>query len=122
VVLVQQGRRHRIAHTGHYLAADSAAEARIRRPTLHAGDAPGRHHRDQETMTAMLPLAVTMGEPAGVGGELSLKAWLARQDSARPFFVLDDPARLASLARELGLKVAVKEIARPPQAAGGLPA
>ena len=41
-------------------------------------------------MTAMLPLAVTMGEPAGVGGELSLKAWLARQDSARPFFVLDE--------------------------------
>ena len=51
-------------------------------------------------MTALLPLAVTMGEPAGVGGELSLKAWLARQEAMRPFFVLDDPARLGELAPE----------------------
>src|SRR5205807_2652478 len=69
-------------------------------------------------MTALLPLAVTMGEPAGVGGELSLKAWLARKEATRPFLVLDDPARLAALARDLGLKVALKEIARPEQATG----
>jgi 4-hydroxythreonine-4-phosphate dehydrogenase len=67
-------------------------------------------------MTA-LPLAVTMGEPAGVGGELSLKAWLARSANARPFFVLDDPARLAALAGKLGLAVPVREIARPAEAA-----
>jgi len=67
-------------------------------------------------MTALLPLAVTMGEPAGVGGELSLKAWLARKGTTRPFFVLDDQARLAELARSLGLKVAIKEIARAEQA------
>jgi 4-hydroxythreonine-4-phosphate dehydrogenase len=72
-------------------------------------------------MTALLPLAVTMGEPAGVGGELSLKAWLARQRATRPFFVLDDPARLAELARGLGLEVALKEIARPEQAAAVFP-
>jgi 4-hydroxythreonine-4-phosphate dehydrogenase len=42
-------------------------------------------------MTEPLPLAITMGEPAGVGGELSLKAWLARAGAARPFFVIDDP-------------------------------
>jgi 4-hydroxythreonine-4-phosphate dehydrogenase len=72
-------------------------------------------------MTALLPLAVTMGEPAGIGGELSLKAWLARRGSARPFFVLDDPSRLASLARDLGLEVAVKEIARPAEAADVFP-
>ena len=41
-------------------------------------------------MTAAAPLAVTMGEPAGIGGELSLKAWSMRQRGARPFFVLDD--------------------------------
>ena len=29
-------------------------------------------------MTATAPLAVTMGEPAGIGGELSLKAWSMR--------------------------------------------
>jgi 4-hydroxythreonine-4-phosphate dehydrogenase len=64
-----------------------------------------------------LPLAVTMGEPAGVGGELSLKAWLARGGDVRPFFVLDDPARLAALSGKLGLAVPVREIATPTEAA-----
>ena len=64
-----------------------------------------------------LPLAVTMGEPAGVGGELSLKAWLARGASTRPFFAIDDPVRLAALAGKLGLAVPVREIARPAEAA-----
>jgi 4-hydroxythreonine-4-phosphate dehydrogenase len=65
-----------------------------------------------------LPLAVTMGEPAGVGGELSLKAWLGRSAAARPFFVLDDPARLEALASRLGLEVPIGQIARPAEAAG----
>jgi 4-hydroxythreonine-4-phosphate dehydrogenase len=67
-------------------------------------------------MTAPLPLAVTMGEPAGISGELSLKAWLARKPATRPFCALDDPARLAALARDLGLKVAIKEISEPAEA------
>jgi len=67
-------------------------------------------------MTAPLPLAVTMGEPAGIGGELSLKAWLARKSATRPFCVLDDPARLATLARDLGLKVPIKDIMEPAEA------
>ena len=41
-------------------------------------------------MTDAAPLAVTMGEPAGIGGELSLKAWSMRRQGDRPFFVLDD--------------------------------
>jgi len=69
-------------------------------------------------MTTPRPLAVTMGEPAGVGGELSLKAWQARQPAARPFFVLDDPARLDTLARELHLDVPIREIAHSGEAAG----
>jgi 4-hydroxythreonine-4-phosphate dehydrogenase len=68
-------------------------------------------------MTLSLPLAVTMGEPAGIGGELSLKAWLARKPADRPFFVLDDADRLAGLARELGLDVPVRKIAGPAEAA-----
>ena len=68
--------------------------------------------------TASLPLAVTMGEPAGIGGELTLKAWLARQPATRPFFALDDPARFASIARQLGVDVPVREIATPAEAAG----
>ena len=74
-------------------------------------------------MTGPLPLAVTMGEPAGIGGELSLKAWQIRHEQqARPahagraFFTLDDPARLAALAARLGLDVPVREIAVPAEA------
>lgn len=68
-------------------------------------------------MTAKAPLAVTMGEPAGVGGELSLKAWQARHSGSRPFFVLDDPDRLADLALRLGIDVRLQEISDPREAA-----
>jgi 4-hydroxythreonine-4-phosphate dehydrogenase len=72
-------------------------------------------------MSDALPLAVTMGEPAGIGGELSLKAWLARDPDARPFFVIDAPARLAGLASKLGLGVPIQEISRPGEAAAAFP-
>ena len=72
-----------------------------------------------------LPLAVTMGEPAGIGGELSLKAWCAGSGNARPFYVIDDPARLRALDVALGLGVRVIPIADPAEAraafADGLP-
>ena len=67
-------------------------------------------------MTLPAPLAVTMGEPAGIGGELSLKAWAMRRRDDRPFFVLDDAARLAALARKLGLDVPVRPVDRPDEA------
>ena len=63
-----------------------------------------------------LPLAVTMGEPAGIGGEIALKAWLARRDSIPPFYLIDDPDRLAALARHLGWPVAMQPIDEPDQA------
>jgi 4-hydroxythreonine-4-phosphate dehydrogenase len=58
-------------------------------------------------MTA--PLALTMGDPAGIGGELSVRAWLARR-TARPFVALDDPDRLAATAAALGLDVPVRPV------------
>lgn len=64
-------------------------------------------------MTGSSALAVTMGEPAGIGGELTLKAWLERRRLGRPFFALDDPQRLAALATSLGLAVPIREIAGP---------
>ena len=64
-------------------------------------------------MTA--PLALTMGEPAGIGGEITLKAW--RERAAPPFFVIDDPARLIALAQATGLDVPVREIRDPGEAA-----
>lgn len=59
------------------------------------------------------PMAVTMGEPAGVGGELTLRAWLRRSENLPPFFVVDDAARLEALASDLGLGVPVRRIEAP---------
>jgi 4-hydroxythreonine-4-phosphate dehydrogenase len=57
------------------------------------------------------PLALTMGEPAGIGGELALKAWVGRSAKAVPAFVLlDDPERIAALARRIGLDVPVEAV------------
>jgi 4-hydroxythreonine-4-phosphate dehydrogenase len=59
-----------------------------------------------------------MGDPAGVGGEITLSAWLARRTAGPVFVALDDPDRLAALARKLGLDVPIREVAAPAEAAG----
>jgi 4-hydroxythreonine-4-phosphate dehydrogenase len=62
-------------------------------------------------MTA--PLALTMGDPSGIGLELALKAWRSR---AAPFFLLADPQALARADRELGLSTPIETTA--PEKAG----
>jgi 4-hydroxythreonine-4-phosphate dehydrogenase len=42
----------------------------------------------------MKPLALTMGDPAGIGGELTERAWLALHETGPCFVALDDPGRL----------------------------
>jgi 4-hydroxythreonine-4-phosphate dehydrogenase len=64
----------------------------------------------------MLPLALTMGEPAGIGGEITLQAWLRRGDGMPAFYTIDDPQRLAALAAALGWAVPVRAIAAPDEA------
>jgi len=64
----------------------------------------------------MLPIAVTMGEPAGIGGEIVLKAWLGRRAGIPPFYLIDDPDRLASLARQLDWSAPVCPIDTPDRA------
>ncbi|WP_428488572.1 4-hydroxythreonine-4-phosphate dehydrogenase PdxA [Rhodopila sp.] len=66
----------------------------------------------------MKPLALTMGDPAGIGGELSLKAWLALHEAGLAFVALDDPARLERLARDQGLAVPVRPVTDAAEAAG----
>ena len=56
------------------------------------------------------PLALTMGDPAGIGGECTLRAWLARRDGY-PFVSLDDPTHLNELARRLRLHVPIVPVA-----------
>jgi len=64
----------------------------------------------------MLPLVVTMGEPAGIGGEIALKAWLGRGDGVPAFYLIDDPARIVALAGRLGWPVPVQSISAPEDA------
>jgi 4-hydroxythreonine-4-phosphate dehydrogenase len=64
----------------------------------------------------MTPLALTMGEPAGIGGEITLAAWRRRAEGVPPFFLLDAPERLAALAGALGWSVPITAIAAPEEA------
>jgi 4-hydroxythreonine-4-phosphate dehydrogenase len=57
-----------------------------------------------------------MGEPAGIGGDISLKAWRRRAELAHPFFVIDDPERLRSLSARMNIDVPIAEIAEPEEA------
>ena len=58
-----------------------------------------------------------MGEPAGIGGEIALRAWLRRRDDeVPPFYTIDDPERLVGLARQFGWDVPVRAIQRPESA------
>ena len=60
------------------------------------------------------PIAVTMGDPAGIGGEIALKSWKAKSRSAQhPFFLIDDPNRLQALARNLSLNIPIEKISSP---------
>lgn len=58
------------------------------------------------------PLAMTMGEPGGVGPELTVKAWRALKEAGPVFFVLGAPA----LLEQYGATPA--PITRPEEAAG----
>jgi 4-hydroxythreonine-4-phosphate dehydrogenase len=62
------------------------------------------------------PLALTMGEPAGIGGEISLKAWHVLRRDTCPFFVIDDLSRLQGLAAAIGLETPLKQIKNPGEA------
>jgi len=59
------------------------------------------------TLSPATPLAMTMGDPAGIGPELALKAWLRRDRIGAAFFVVADRRSLVELAGKLGLEVPI---------------
>ncbi len=64
-------------------------------------------------------LALTLGEPAGIGPDLTLAAWTLRvQNGCPPFFAVGDPALLEDRARRLGLRVPICAV--EPQNANGI--
>src|SRR6476619_1130053 len=63
---------------------------------------------------ALPPLAVTMGEPAGIGGEILLAAWRRLAATGPVFLAIDDPVRLQALAGDMPIRT----VADPAEAVG----
>jgi 4-hydroxythreonine-4-phosphate dehydrogenase len=57
------------------------------------------------------PLALTLGEPAGIGPDIAIKAWLRRNELKLPaFYLLGDRDFVASRAKTLGVEVDFAEV------------
>jgi 4-hydroxythreonine-4-phosphate dehydrogenase len=57
------------------------------------------------------PLALTSGEPAGIGLDITIKAWLRRNELKLPaFYLLGDRDSLNNRAKLLGLKLKLAEV------------
>ena len=58
------------------------------------------------------PLALTLGEPAGIGPDITIAVWTRRAELALPpFYVLGDASYLRARARQLGISIAVATLA-----------
>lgn len=63
------------------------------------------------------PLAISIGDPSGVGADVALNTWLKRAElSLPPFLIIADPQQLLARAELLGLNVPVAAIMAPSQA------
>jgi 4-hydroxythreonine-4-phosphate dehydrogenase len=57
------------------------------------------------------PLALTLGEPAGIGPDIAIAAWLRRAEfGLPPFYLLGDRDFIAKRARTLGLQVELADV------------
>ena len=66
------------------------------------------------------PLALTMGDPAGIGPELALAAWREGASLGESFFLLADPDALADISRRLGYATPL-EVTTPERSAEVFP-
>ena len=68
--------------------------------------------RSFSSVHALKPLALSIGEPAGIGTEIAAKAWMARETpGVPPFYLLADPRFVRSRLSRLGLEVPVAVVA-----------
>ena len=64
------------------------------------------------------PIAVSMGEPAGIGPDLALIAWANRKAlGLPPFYIRGDEALLQGRAQRMGLNARLKMVAQDEAAA-----
>ncbi|HKJ61648.1 MAG TPA: 4-hydroxythreonine-4-phosphate dehydrogenase PdxA, partial [Hyphomicrobiales bacterium] len=69
-----------------------------------------------------LPIALTSGDPAGIGPDITLMSWLARNERNVPVFaVLADKAILEGRAMTLGLNAPLEPVHNISEAAGIFP-
>jgi 4-hydroxythreonine-4-phosphate dehydrogenase len=69
-------------------------------------------------LTAVSALAVSLGDPAGIGPELLAEAWAQRELGALlPFFAVGGASLLTQAAAQRGVDVPVKRIGHPAEAA-----
>jgi 4-hydroxythreonine-4-phosphate dehydrogenase len=60
------------------------------------------------------PLALTLGEPAGIGPDITFAAWRRRKElGLPPFYILADPDFLARRASRLALDVPIRVVEPP---------
>ena len=62
------------------------------------------------------PFVITSGDPAGIGSELTLKAYSKKKYILPTFFIIDDADRLNRLAEQLGINCPIKTISSPKEA------
>lgn len=81
----------------------------------HVQPADHEQHSARRTPYQNLPLAVSMGEPAGIGPDIVLLAWHQRAalGGLPPFVCFADPIATAKRARELCLEIPLAEIDHP---------
>ncbi len=102
---------------------------RCRRAKTSAGVAFQRGYRQEDELRSstpdlghrMAPLALTRGDPSGIGPELALKAWLALHDApnAPAFFVVANVTHLEGVAKRFALPVPIA-VTTPAEADGPL--
>jgi len=66
-------------------------------------------------MTALPPLAVAMGDPAGVGPEIIAKAWARRREERLlPFFAVGDVRAIARVGTARS-RISIRRAAHAPR-------
>ena len=59
------------------------------------------------------PIALTMGDTAGVASDITLLAWHQQHKTLPPFFYVGDASHLARRASQLGLNIPIQKINTP---------
>jgi 4-hydroxythreonine-4-phosphate dehydrogenase len=81
-------------------------------PTSNIGKAPDSSSTISRLPFELPPIALTMGDPAGIGPEITLKSWKQRAEAGlHAFCYIGDPALLRATARRLGIDARIETVA-----------